>query len=112
MFYFSSAAIIYFTEWSAVALDVVSWFCQWVKLLLGWVMAEINADVLAQMHRIHVATNDGTFNKDVINDALRMLHDFLSGAAYEKPDPTLATEEVAVEVEAHPHKARSHKKKR
>jgi hypothetical protein len=74
-------------------------------------MAEINPDVMAQLHRIHVATNDGTFNKDAINDALRVLHDLLSGAAYDT-DPTSATEEVAVEEEEHPHKARSHKKKR
>ena len=69
-------------------------------------MAEINPDVMAQLHRIHVATNDGTFNKDVINDALGRLRDYLSS------DPTSATEEVAEEVEEHPHKARSHKKKR
>jgi hypothetical protein len=57
-------------------------------------MAEINPDVLAQMHRIHAATNDGTFNKDVINDALRLMHDYLSGVAYE-------VSEAAPEVEAH-----------
>jgi hypothetical protein len=71
-------------------------------------MAEIDPNVMAQLHRIHAATNDGTFNKDVINDALRMLHDFLSGAAYEEPTPTV-TEEVV--EEEHPHRKPARKKR-
>jgi hypothetical protein len=51
-------------------------------------MAEINPDVLAQMHRLHSALNDGTVDLATANDALRKLHDFLSGAAYDKSDPT------------------------
>jgi hypothetical protein len=46
-------------------------------------MAEINADVLAQMKRLWSALNDGTVDVVTANDALRQMHDFLTGAAYE-----------------------------
>jgi len=80
-------------------------------------MSEVNPDVLACMHAIHKATNDGTFDKDAINEALRKLHDFLTGAAYEAADPSAdPTEEPeAVEVggegEEQPH-ARKPRRKR
>jgi hypothetical protein len=77
-------------------------------------MAQINPDVLAQLHRIHSAVNDGTLDKAVVNDALAKVHDLLSGAAYEEASPTPATEEVAAEEEGeedHPHKARGRKRR-
>jgi hypothetical protein len=68
-------------------------------------MSEINPDVLAQMKRLWSALNDGTVDKETANDALKKLHDILSGAAH--TDPTSATEEVAEEGDAeedHPHR--------
>lgn len=51
-------------------------------------MSDIPSHVLEQMHRIHRAVNDGTVNKDEVNDALAMLHHILSGAADEPADET------------------------
>jgi len=75
---------------------------------------EVNPDVLAQMKRIWSAVNDGTLDKDTVNDALKQMHDFLSGAAYEAADPsaedTEETAEAAGEGEGHP--VRKPRKKR
>jgi hypothetical protein len=77
-------------------------------------MTEINPDVMAQLHRIHSAVNDGTVDKDAINDALRRLHDYLTGAAYKGvpigPDePDAAEHDVGGEEPAH--KAKPRKKR-
>jgi hypothetical protein len=80
-------------------------------------MSDINPDVLAQMKRIWSAVNDGTLDKDTVNDALRQMHDFLSGAAYEAHDPEpmgpdeADAEEVDVGSEEHSHKKKSRKKR-
>ena len=58
---------------------------------------EVNPDVLAQMKRIWSAVNDGTLDKDTVNDALRQMHDFLSGAAYEEHAPMGPDEPDAAE---------------
>jgi len=61
-------------------------------------MTEINPDVMAQLKRIWSAVNDGTLDRDAVNDALMKLRDLLSGdeeysvvvedAADESEDPT------------------------
>ena len=63
-------------------------------------MSEIDPNVLAQMKRIWSAVNDGTLDKDAVNDALKQMHDFLSGAAYEQSDP-VAIDEDGDEVVEH-----------
>jgi len=75
---------------------------------------EVNPDVLAQMHRIHKAANDGTFDKDTINDALKKMHDCLTGAAYETAEDVVedVEEAGADEGEEHPAHARKPRKKR
>jgi hypothetical protein len=68
-------------------------------------MSDINPDVLAQMKRIWSAVNDGTLDRDTVNDALMQMHSFLSGAAYELPDPVVTEEQdEASAAEEHPHK--------
>jgi len=73
---------------------------------------EVNPDVLACMHAIHRAANDGTFDKDAINEALKRMHDFLTGAAYETADAVVEDdEEPADEAEDAPHARKPRKKK-
>jgi hypothetical protein len=78
---------------------------------------EVNPDVLAQMKRIWSAVNDGTLDKDTVNDALRLMHDFLTGAAYDDASPDTAGEEAVAEVaepagEEAPHPRKKPRKKR
>jgi len=66
------------------------------------------------MHAIHKATNDGTFDKDAINEALKKMHDLLTGAAYEAADASADdTEEAEAtdEGEEHPHGRKPRKKR-
>ena len=72
-------------------------------------MAEVNPDVLACMHAIHTATNDGTFDKDTINAALKKLHDYLTGAAYEG---SFGRDAQAQDVEADGDDDHAHARKR
>jgi len=58
---------------------------------------EVNPDVLAQMKRLWSALNDGTVDIATANDALRQMHDFLSGAAYEEHAPMGPDEPDAAE---------------
>lgn len=72
----------------------------------------VNPDIEAQMKRIWSALNDGTVDVVTARDALRQLHDILSGAAYEAPPPppTGGVEAAAEDVgedeggEDHPHR--------
>lgn len=87
-------------------------------------MADVNPDVLAQMKRIWSAVNDGTVDKATINDALRLMHDILSGAAYEALPPVDPVEDAPStheeeepepvdegEGEDHPHRRKARKKR-
>lgn len=91
-------------------------------------MVEVDPDILAQLHRIHRAVNDGTLDRDTVNDALRLIHDILSGALAERgqadeatgraePEdvgnggPTGAEEERDEGGEDHPAKRRARKRR-
>lgn len=82
-------------------------------------MAEINPDVLAQLHRIHSAVNDGTVDKPSIVDALAKLWELLSGprdpieeapSTHEEEEPEEA-DEPEDEPDEHPHRAKSRRKR-
>jgi len=76
-------------------------------------MAEVNPDILAQLHRIHQAVNAGTLDRDSVNDALRLIHDFLTGKAYEEaPEAEVADDEADDEADdVHPTKRAPRKKR-
>jgi len=75
-------------------------------------MSEVHPDVLAQMKRIWSAVNDGTLDRDTVNDALRVMHDLLTGAAYEGNDGPSGSEPETTASEDDAAPARKPRKKR
>jgi hypothetical protein len=76
-------------------------------------MSDIDPDVLAQMKRIWSAVNDGTLDKDTVNDALAQMQTLLTGITEPDPEPTANEEEVHdAGSEAPPTHARKPRKKR
>ena len=76
---------------------------------------EIHPDVLAHMHRIHHAVNDGTVDKAAVNEALAKLWELLSPPRDPMEEAGQPPDEEAPEPEEEAHathgKARARKKR-